>query len=213
MQVLVINLDEDVDRLEKINRQIPYFTKIKAVKGSEIDRNDLYRYTTNFCRYFCTDAMIGCFLSHIKCWRYIVDNNLDKALVLEDDVELVDNFFDKIDELVSFVPNDDWDIILCGCIFCNQDNDKISKLIMFFQNIFSYPVTFNDDIDVNEHLYKPKIWTGSHAMIISLKGAKLLLQKLDKASYHVDIKMSKLNLNVYSSKKNLANQKSIMQIL
>ena len=38
-------------------------------------------------------AEIGTFLSHRKTWQMIVDRNLDAGLVLEDDVELVEPYF------------------------------------------------------------------------------------------------------------------------
>ena len=38
-------------------------------------------------------AEIACFLSHRKCWQSIVDQNLDAALILEDDVEIDENVF------------------------------------------------------------------------------------------------------------------------
>lgn len=38
---------------------------------------------------------VGCFLSHRKCWRRIVDENLDAALILEDDIEIDKRVFDR----------------------------------------------------------------------------------------------------------------------
>lgn len=38
---------------------------------------------------------IGCFLSHRKCWRRLVDEDLDAALILEDDIEVDRPVFDR----------------------------------------------------------------------------------------------------------------------
>ncbi len=38
---------------------------------------------------------IGCFLSHRKCWRRLVDENLDAALILEDDIEFDPPVFER----------------------------------------------------------------------------------------------------------------------
>jgi GR25 family glycosyltransferase involved in LPS biosynthesis len=35
-----------------------------------------------------TRGQVGCFMSHLNAWKYIVDNHLDNALILEDDVNL-----------------------------------------------------------------------------------------------------------------------------
>ncbi len=37
---------------------------------------------------------VGCFLSHRKCWRRQIEENLDAALILEDDIELNQPVFD-----------------------------------------------------------------------------------------------------------------------
>lgn len=36
---------------------------------------------------------IGCFMGHYNCWKYIVDNNLDSCLILEDGVEFLRDDF------------------------------------------------------------------------------------------------------------------------
>jgi len=38
---------------------------------------------------------VGCFLSHRKCWRRMVDENLDAALILEDDIEIDKRVFER----------------------------------------------------------------------------------------------------------------------
>lgn len=125
MEILVINLEEDTGRLKNISNQLDQFTRIDAIRGSDI--TDLQPHSTLFCRLFCTHTMIGCMLSHIKCWRYIVDNNLDRAIILEDDAKLVPDFKTKAQKLVDDAPND-WDVILCGCFLCNEiSNDYFSK--------------------------------------------------------------------------------------
>lgn len=39
---------------------------------------------------------IGCFLSHYKCWKYVVDNDLDNCLILEDGIEFLRDDFKNL---------------------------------------------------------------------------------------------------------------------
>lgn len=48
---------------------------------------------------------IACFLSHRKAWRTIVERNLDAALVLEDDVDLVPAMFERAFKLAIVACN------------------------------------------------------------------------------------------------------------
>lgn len=52
--------------------------------------------------------MIGCALSHRKCWQKVINQQLPFAIILEDDVTILDNIFNIIN--VS-----DFDILLIGC--------------------------------------------------------------------------------------------------
>lgn len=58
-------------------------------------------------------AEIGCALSHKKAYEYIVNNNLDGAVILEDDVILNDNFKEFIDTVI-FKKNINNKIIILG---------------------------------------------------------------------------------------------------
>ena len=49
---------------------------------------------------------VGCFASHYKAWSYVLDNDLDNLLVLEDDALIKDNFADEINQFIKFLPKD-----------------------------------------------------------------------------------------------------------
>lgn len=46
---------------------------------------------------------IACFLSHRKCWQAIIDQNLDAALILEDDTKLNVEFNDRLREITEIL--------------------------------------------------------------------------------------------------------------
>ena len=54
-------------------------------------------------------AEVACYLSHRRAWQAIIDNNLDFAIILEDDVELLDNFTSSV-RAIADMPAD-WDYI------------------------------------------------------------------------------------------------------
>jgi glycosyl transferase family 25 len=53
---------------------------------------------------------IGCSLSHLKLYQRMIDENLDEALILEDDVVIDSDFFEIIKRKVFFPK--DWELIL-----------------------------------------------------------------------------------------------------
>ena len=195
MEVLVINMHQDKERLDKIERQLDV-TRIEAVDGSKDDMSG----TNMMCRYFCTNSMVGIYKSHLKCWQYIIDNNLDYAIILEDDVQVVPDFQKRAQDLVDSTILQ-WDILLLGCFFCKIDkNDWLSRLYINS----AYPKGKEEDI--NDLLYKPRGWSGAHAYLVSRQGAKNLLSKFKTVTFHVDYVLSHSYLDVFASKQLLATQ-------
>jgi glycosyl transferase family 25 len=197
--ILVINLEQDTDRLKKISQQLSNFTRIDAIKGSDIkDRSDI---ATDWCQKYCTASMIGCALSHIKSWLYIVEEKLPYAIVLEDDTMVCENFDMEVTKLLEKAPLN-WDIILLGCFLCNEiNNDYLSKLIM------SIRAPFSKRKDIDRYFYIPQTWAGTHAYLLSFHGAQKLLKRHNKVSYHIDYVLSNFkDLKLYAVKNTLVTQ-------
>ena len=45
-------------------------------------------------RFWKKDGALGCACSHIYIWKKIIDENIPRAIILEDDFLLIDNFND-----------------------------------------------------------------------------------------------------------------------
>lgn len=205
MEILVINLEKDTERRKKIESQLSYnrlnYKIIKGVDGS----NTKVENVTEMCKLICTDSMIGIMASHIKCWQYVADNDLEYAVILEDDAVLSENFEENVNILIKSLNTEPWDVLLLGCFLCvYDDNDFFSKLIMKINN----PFKSAEDEKYNDLLYKPNSWAGAHAYVVSKKGAKSLLEKLPKVSYHVDFQMSHSGINIFAAKTPLATQRA-----
>ncbi len=57
---------------------------------------------------------IGCALSHVDIWCSVVERNLQRALVLEDDTVLSENFVENAKKVFDFVPADWESVFLSG---------------------------------------------------------------------------------------------------
>ena len=149
----LINLDRRPDRMEKFMKQYNSsdmnsitLSKISAIDGvnidiskiplSEVAKGELKQIETTGFRtkhYQLTRGAIGCYLSHVKVWKNIIDNNYNNGLIFEDDVNLPKNFNKKMNASIKNIPKD-WDIILFGfhCKDCEQmlDYRKVNRFIL-----------------------------------------------------------------------------------
>ena len=98
---LIIHLERSIERkpqVKKLKKVLPYRTKvIEAIDGSK-PNNDLSKsYIPRLLRprypFTLRSAEIACFQSHRKCWQEIIDRDLEAALIIEDDVDIIDREF------------------------------------------------------------------------------------------------------------------------
>ena len=92
-KIFVINLDRRPDRLQTISQTLGAlglkWQRIVAIDGrdpqldAQVDWKKLHTYSQYLP---IRRGPIGCYLSHRKVWQKIVEENLQQALILEDDV-------------------------------------------------------------------------------------------------------------------------------
>lgn len=202
--ILVLNLDRDVNKLNETKKRLAKhhlsFARFPAVNADAIKFDDST--VTALCGAMCTNVMIAIFLSHRKMWQHIVDNNIEKAIIFEDDINiLVDDFQSTFHNIWKETPND-VDILLLGCFICRHaNNDFFSKMLMA-------TVGFDrDEISVNDKIFKPKHFGGTHAYLVTYKGARKLLDVFKKATFHVDYVIARNpSIIVYASKEDIVTQ-------
>jgi glycosyl transferase family 25 len=116
-KIFLINLDEREDKFKSVKVQLDAlgidFERISAVRGvdlTEDDINSAYSSVINKNKYLKEMSVgeIGCYLSHRKVWAKIVDENLDFAVLIEDDAKLQDGF-ENVFELLNSLDN--WDYV------------------------------------------------------------------------------------------------------
>ena len=188
--VFYINLDDNIERnkniIENINKVgFTNYEKISAVDTRTIEKVNKYKNMIDSNSYKdllennkshkrkyhedLTNGSIGCFLSHLKIYQKIVDNNIPMAIILEDDCVFnldKEKFWNQINKIN--MPQDTDMIILSG-IF-----KKFSK--------------------INENVGKFKRFYLLHFYVVTNSGAKKLLENLKIIQYQIDSQISILNL-------------------
>ncbi|MEH6734685.1 MAG: glycosyltransferase family 25 protein [Shewanella sp.] len=120
-KVFLINLDSSTERFTFMDEQLKQlgieYQRISAVYGKDlhdIDIAKVYDPQTNLQKYDkkLNLGEIGCYLSHVQCWQMIIEQQLDYALILEDDSILDPALMTVIQHINNL--SADWDYIkLC----------------------------------------------------------------------------------------------------
>lgn len=146
LNIFYINLSKNVDRnLYMINQfeklGISNYQRFEAIDGQEMIDEDkkfwldkknfktLVSYLSNKTNQQKVLGRVGCFLSHMKCLRNSIDNELDNILILEDDV----NILGLAEFNECFIPKD-CDLFYLGCTFWDQKKTN-KKLDLIGSNL------------------------------------------------------------------------------
>ncbi|XP_031682075.1 procollagen galactosyltransferase 2 [Oncorhynchus kisutch] len=168
-EVYLINLRRRQDRRDRmlysLNELEIDVKVVDAIDGGALNSSDikilgvdiLPGYYDPFSRRTLTKGEVGCFLSHYYIWKEMVDQQMDKALIFEDDVRFQANFKRRVIRLMEEVEmvELDWDIIYLGRKQVKPGDEEVVENVR--------------NLVVADYSY----WTLSYA--ISLQGAQKLL--------------------------------------
>ena len=122
VHVFVINLDRSHDRLalmEEQSRRVGFaFERFPAIDGLNLPHG-LYPYfldTNGAIASALTAGEIGCYASHLGIYERIIQDQIDCALILEDDVTLAGDLMPTIAAAISAAPRG-WDYIHLSGVF------------------------------------------------------------------------------------------------
>lgn len=175
--IFIINLDGSKERWLRIQSQLESqnltYERIAAIDVREIKNQpllSLYNEKKNKWHYRKNLSLgeIGCYLSHRKCWKKIVDDQLDFALILEDDVRLVQD----LKEVITFIQKhsfSEWDYLKIGENPIKRKQIKLTEGAQF--NFIRYK----------------KIPIGAFAQIVKFEAAKKLLSNSTEIIRPVDV--------------------------
>jgi glycosyl transferase family 25 len=164
-KVLLINLDERQDKLASVKSQLDSigvdFERISAVRGADLTEEEIeksYSSELNKKRYLKEMSVgeVGCYLSHRKAWQTIVTEELDFAVLIEDDARLLADFEEVFELLKCLV---DWDYIK---LHGGRGGRKVSDSLSF--------------TPTHSLVHYDKAPVSTLAQGISLRGAKKLLE-------------------------------------
>lgn len=158
---------------------------------------------------------IGCALSHIKIYEHIVEEELESALIFEDDI--IPNYekLHLINDAVSELPKN-WDLLHFGTLELNTRFPLSYRLKLFFyfpiialfslkELDYTYWQLWNiHPRPYSKTLNKAGYHKGCQSYTISHAGAKKFLNYHDRISAPVDIMISEMiiknELNAYKTK-------------
>lgn len=186
--ILVISLDRRPDRYQKfltnaIAAKIhpDRITRISAVDAKTFDaathpsvslltahniRNKVRRSIYEIDNH----GAVGCSLSHFKTWEWTLQSTSPAVLIFEDDAEIPPNFHQKFAQVVADLP-ESWDVI---CFY----NTPLADDVM------------GCGTKVEGPWYSCSALTGSHAYLLSKRGAKRLLANAYPIELHMDAYMA-----------------------
>jgi glycosyl transferase family 25 len=180
MKIIVINLEDSKDRLQKITNNLNQlelpFERFNAISGVNLSDDQIENRTTFLCRnILCNYGIIGCALSHITLWKDFMKTKDEYICVIEDDAEFNDNFPVLLKNVDYIYKQLEFDMLSLHCIGLTFSFSKEIKIENY---------TFN----------KPLFPLTTTCYLLSKKGAKKLLKNFEKAEYNIDFMIAWRNL-------------------
>lgn len=155
-KILCINLNRRTDRWKICQKEFQRHN-LKVERFAAIDGQKFTAGTTDWM----TGPRIGCCKSHVNILKMMVQNNLKRILIIEDDIHFIDNFQEVFCEKIKFVPQDYDMLYLCG-----NNPKKLEK--------------------INDHLFKISSALSTGCYAISINFAKRIIPEIDKFKEPVD---------------------------
>jgi glycosyl transferase family 25 len=174
--VFVINLDKSPKRMAKISQRLDQlgiiFERISGVYGADLTAEEISKYycpklnKKNYRRPLRLGE-IGCYMSHLKAWRTIVDRKISCALILEDDI-VIDESLTRLIQYLGKSSNS-FDIVK---FYSKKKKPKLLDSVPFGSS--------------HQLCRFKKIPIGNQGQLVTLSGAKKLLNTFEKFGRPVD---------------------------
>lgn len=135
LKIYLLNMKQNMDRLyrflnafNKSDLKDSYLERIEGINGKKINIRNFVDEKSYFkilkaekkgyrlYHYELTRGAVGCYLSHLKIYRNVAEQDQEFAMIFEDDVKIIKpNLLHEINNVLSSIPSD-WDILLLGCV-------------------------------------------------------------------------------------------------
>lgn len=117
-KVLVLTTNHKISESRR-ERMIPRldgidYTFFYGVSYEDLDIESCYK---NGAATYLTPGQIGCTKSFLQIYKYIIDNNIENCLIMEDDV-VINNNINQLENIYKQLPND-WQLFYLGYGHCD----------------------------------------------------------------------------------------------
>lgn len=159
LPVVVINLPQRTDRWEAVSQRAAAAGLTSLIKAPAVDGRRLDSAVASALlgipaervdaapesHLSLTPPAIGCFLSHLGIWQWIVEHDVPRVLVLEDDARPAKDFsLARLRRLYEDLPPDDG-LVFVGCMIMDglADEARSGEMarLYYFNGTFAYLVT------------------------------------------------------------------------
>ena len=180
VKIFIINLKQDIQRKEYMQKLCDRYglsvTFFEAIEGSKLSGNViesvyLEEKTIKKIKRGLSKGEIGCVLSHKKIYQKMLDENIEKAVIFEDDIKFDKNLINFLNNNVNFPSNAE--LVLLGYWFYGLN--KIELLISYRKQ-----VQLTNGLKLVRFIRNVH---GTYGYIVTLDGAKKLLNHLNKGIY------------------------------
>jgi GR25 family glycosyltransferase involved in LPS biosynthesis len=174
-----INLDRRVDRLDHINKNLPFdAVRFSAVDANNLDLNEQVENLFHRCLDKLTKAEIACSLSHYMLWKQLTeDDSSENYLILEDDVVFKDGFTQFWNHVYSNYLPEDYNLIYLGG--CQPWNKPHYGKILKSHNEYFCTVRRNNFFTKDDHYFH----MNAQSYIISKRAAQLMCDHLERFGF------------------------------
>lgn len=164
MNIFVINLEQDKEKKNQMKQILNQYSNnyhfFTAINGREISSkyqevNINLDWYDPFYHTHISQGEVGCALSHFSLWKRIIDDKIEKAIILEDDIIIKDSNW------LSIIDNID----------CNYDFIYLGRKKMTPDSLIESTL-----IEISPQLVRPSFSYWTCGYIITLSGAKKLYQ-------------------------------------
>lgn len=177
-KIFLINLARSKDRLAccraEFNKAGLGFERIEAVEGADLTQEQIekyYHWSKSDYYKELSRGEIACYLSHRKVWQKILDEQLDFAVIFEDDIGVSSQTPDAI-HLISGI-KEEWDYI------------KLAEFPVKRDIAHEYKLKQNE-IEFDLVTYQ-KVPNRTCAQVVSKSGAAKLLKHSEQIRRPIDI--------------------------
>ena len=149
---------------------------------------------------------LGCAISHLKCWKYIINNNINHAFIIEDDIEIndVSQFMFDYHNLLELVNSNKLNKSLFVSFNSKQINLSLCKTCIRYNNLSNLQ-------NKNKFEIISKPLKGAHFYYLNYNMALLLYSEIKQFTYQIDIHIGNIAKKSLNSKFYNLNTKSIIQ--